>query len=259
MRPTITLTTDFGPRDPYAAAMKGVCLTICPDANLIDLSHEIAHHDVLEGALFLGACAGNFPPGTIHCAVIDPGVGTDRQPIVIEIGGQIVVSPDNGLVTRLDQRYGIDRAWRIEHPDCFADSVSHTFHGRDIFAVTAARLAAGMAIEDIGPSIDSPVVLSIPNPRTGPGDVISGEVIHVDRFGNLITNVDSEMLRGIEGCAVQISDLSLDHVSNTYGDVTRGEPLALIGGSGLLEIAINCGSAADRFGVGRSERIRISA
>ena len=258
MRPTITLTTDFGTRDPYAAAMKGVCLSICAEANVVDLTHEITHHDVLEGALFLGACAGNFPPGTIHCAVVDPGVGTDRLPIVAESNDHVVVCPDNGILTRLHQRHGIDQVRRIEHPDCFAKSVSNTFHGRDVFAVTAARLANGMPLADVGPLIDHPIVLSISEPRIGTDQVIHGEIIHVDGFGNLMTNIDYEMLNMINVSQLTIGDLSFDHISDTYGDVLRGEPLALIGGSGLLEIAINCGSAAVRFGLGRGERIRIS-
>jgi len=259
VRPIITLTTDFGTRDPYAAAMKGVCLKLCSDANLIDLTHEIAHHDVLEGALFLGACAGEFPAGTIHCAVIDPGVGTDRQPIVAQSGGQVIVCPDNGLLTRLHQRFGLDGVWRIEHEDCFAESVSHTFHGRDVFAVTSARLANGMSIDDVGSPITEPELFAIAKPRIGPGNTILGEVIHVDRFGNLITNIDDDQLGTIDVNRLRIGDLSLDHVSHTYGDVNRGEPLALVGGSGLLEIAINCGSASVQFGLGRNERIRISA
>jgi hypothetical protein len=239
--------------------MKGVCLRICPEITLVDLTHEITHHDVMEGALFLGACVGEFPEDTIHCAVIDPGVGTDRQPVVAQTHGQIVVCPDNGLLTRLHQRHGVERMYRIEHEDCFADSVSHTFHGRDVFAVTAARLATGMSTAEVGSPIETPALLEIATPHVGPGQSIQGEVIHVDRFGNLITNVDYDMLQTMDITGIEIGDVSFDHISMTYGDVNRGESLALIGGSGLLEIAINCGSAAGHFGLGRSERIRISA
>ncbi len=259
MRPIITLSTDFGTRDPYVAAMKGVCLTICPDVNLVDLTHEITHHDILEGALFLGGCVGDFPAGTIHCAVVDPGVGSTRQPLVANTAGQVVVCPDNGLLTRIHQRYGIDQVRRIEHPDCFADSVSSTFHGRDVFAVTTARLASGMSIDDVGSLLDKPELLSIATPCVGPDDGIQGEVIHVDRFGNLITNVDCEMFEPLNISAVNIGNLSLQQVSQTYSDVARGEPIALIGGSGLLEIAVNCGSAAGQFGLGRNERVQVSA
>jgi S-adenosyl-L-methionine hydrolase (adenosine-forming) len=259
MRPIITLTTDFGSRDPYAAAMKGVCYTLCPDANVVDLSHEINHHDVVEGSLFLGACAGDFPPGTVHCAVVDPGVGTDRRPIVAKCGGRIFVCPDNGLLSRVVQRLGFEYAWRIEHPDCFAELVSDTFHGRDVFAVTAARIAGAMPPESVGTPVEEPQRLAMAEPHVRPGESIFGEVIHVDRFGNLITNIERGTLDSFELRVLNIGDIQLDGISRTYADVPRGQPLALIGGSGLLEVAINCGNASNDFSIGRGRRIRITA
>lgn len=258
MRPVITLTTDFGTRDPYAAAMKGVCLSVCREATVVDLSHEVQQHDVLECALFLGACFGDFPKGTIHCAVVDPGVGTARRPVVAQFDGQLIVCPDNGLVTRVQQRFGFEGAWRIENRECFAEEVSNTFHGRDVFALTAARLAAGMPPEAAGSVTKDLVTLPIAEPQERSDGTVIGEVIHVDRFGNLITNVDHKMLKNDRSNNVSIGDLSFEQVSTTYGDAMRGEPLALVGGSGLLEIAVNFGSAADNLGLGRGEKVRVS-
>src|SRR5690606_13925034 len=184
----VTLTTDFGARDPYVAAMKGALLDGCPGLQLVDLSHEIAAHDVLEGALFLEAAVPYFPAGTVHLVVVDPGVGSDRRALAASVLDQVVVCPDSGVLTLLARAHGLDEVRAIESPEFRRAEVSRTFHGRDIFAPAAARLACGAPLGDAGPRLERIVELPVPEP-VADGSTVRGEVIHVDRFGNLITNL----------------------------------------------------------------------
>ena len=256
----VTLTTDFGTRDPYVAQLKGVLLARCEGVRVHDLTHEIAPQDVLGGALFLAAAVPAFPPGTVHLAVVDPGVGTARRAIAAIAGGQRVVCPDNGLLTLLARRETIEETRSIENPSLRRAPVSPTFHGRDLFAPAAAFLACGGALEDLGPRVDVPVELPLPRPRSE-GDRLAGEVLRIDRFGNAITNLarsDVEAVAAGRVIHVEGGGRRLP-LARTYGDVAEGEALALIGSADLLEVAVRGGSAAAALGLGRGSEVTVAA
>lgn len=239
----VTLTTDFGARDPYVAAMKAVLHSGCPGLTIEDLSHEIAPQDVLEGALFVAAAAPYFAPGTIHAVVIDPGVGADRHPIVASAGGQIFVCPDNGLLTLFLQEHPLEQARIITNPNFMRKEISPTFHARDVFAPAAARLAAGAKIEEAGEVLDTVITLRIDSPKIDQDGAIRGEVIHIDRFGNCITSIRRDLLRQNVEYRIHWGETTLPGIRRTYATVAPGEPLALFGGFGRLEIAVRDGNA----------------
>jgi S-adenosylmethionine hydrolase len=238
----ITLTTDFGTRDTYVAEMKGAILSIVRDVHVVDITHEVAPRDVLEGALALEAAAARFPAATIHVAVVDPGVGTARRGLAVAARDQMFVGPDNGLFTPFlgDRRW---RAFELTAVEFRGPTVSHTFHGRDIFAPAAAHLARGVEPERLGPPVTDPVRLVWPEARVSEGRV-GGAVVHVDRFGNLVTSIRADAVIALgSSVAVRVAGKSLRLVQ-TYGDLGRGDPGALVGSSNRLEIAVNAGSAA---------------
>ncbi|MEM1550729.1 MAG: SAM-dependent chlorinase/fluorinase, partial [Candidatus Bathyarchaeia archaeon] len=195
-RKIITLTTDFGLRDSYVAEMKAVILSICPEACIVDISHEVRKFDIRMGSFLLFRASRFFPNGTIHMAVIDPGVGTERRPIIIETDWSIYVGPDNGILIPSAQRDGIRHIYIIGNPKYMLKEVSKTFHGRDIFSPAAAYLARGVPPSEFGPEIFDPVVPSFAEPISS-DDSIMGEIIHVDGFGNLITNIKYEDLKSM--------------------------------------------------------------
>ena len=255
----VTLTTDFGTRDPYVAQLKGVLLARCEGVRVHDLTHEIAPQDVLEGALFLAAAVPTFPPGTVHLAVVDPGVGTARRALAASVSGQHVVCPDNGLLTLLARRADIEEVRSLENPSLRREPVSPTFHGRDLFAPAAAFLACGGALEELGPPVDAPVELPLPRPRIE-GDRLAGEVLHIDRFGNAISNLASSDVEAAAGRVIHVEAGGRQlPLARTYGDVAEGEALALIGSADLLEVAIRGGSAATALGLGRGSEVTIAA
>lgn len=247
-QPLVTLTTDFGTRDPYVAAMKGVVADICPNAYILDLTHEIAPQDVLEAAIFLAGACDCFPPNTIHVAVVDPGVGSDRRPVAVRAGGQTYVCPDNGMLTLIAQRHPVQDARAILNPAFMRERVSNTFHGRDVFAPTAAHLAAGWSLRDVGPEAGELVTLAVPAVES-PNQRLLGQVIRVDRFGNLITNIPGRMLEPIRDVAIHVAGVVVRRLSGTYSDVSQGELLALVGSMDLLEVSVNGGNAARFLGV----------
>jgi S-adenosylmethionine hydrolase len=252
----ITLTTDFGTRDTYVAEMKGVILSIARDVQVVDVTHEVAPHDVLEGALALEAAAPRFPAATIHVAVVDPGVGTARRGLAVAARDQMFVGPDNGLFTPfLD-----DRGWHafeLAAAQYRLAEVSHTFHGRDIFAPAAAHLARGVEPARLGPPVADPVRLSWPALRVSEGRV-GGAVVHVDRFGNLVTSIPRDAVAALgAGVIVRVAGKSLPLV-RTYGDLGRRDPGALVGSSNRLEIAVNAGSAAKALGAGPGTPVVVS-
>jgi S-adenosylmethionine hydrolase len=257
----ITLTTDLGTRDAYVAEMKGVMLDIAAAADralhLVDVTHEVAAHDVTEGALTLDAAASYFPRGTVHLAVVDPGVGTDRRGLVVRTERALLVGPDNGLFTPFLEAATPWQAWELRASEYRLSTVSRTFHGRDIFAPAAAHLAAGVSPERFGPSVRDPVRLSWPTVRAMAG-TIAGAVLHVDRFGNLVTSIRAETLDDMgERVAIRLGGRPLALVG-TYGDLAAGQAGALIGSSGRLEIAVREGSAAARFKARRGTPVVVS-
>jgi S-adenosylmethionine hydrolase len=259
-RPLITLLTDFGTRDAYLGSMKGVILSINPEANLIDLSHEVPPQDIRAGALILAAAAPFFPPGAIHLAVVDPGVGGDRRALAAHCQGCYWVGPDNGLFHFIFDQAPELTLVSLENPAYFRPQVSATFHGRDIFAPVAAHLSLGVDLDRFGPRITDPVILDLPQPVFAPG-VITGEIIAVDRFGNLISNLRLAQLTAWLAQAeirLQAGPLTLTGLARTYAQAAAGEFLALEGSHGFLEIACAQDNAARRLkaGVGLAVEIR---
>ena len=246
--PVVTLLTDFGMRDGYVGAMKGVVLSRAPAAQLVDLAHDIEPQEVRSGAWAVRQAAPLFPPGTIHVGVVDPGVGTTRRALLFSSGGQLFVGPDNGLfawVLRPDAQ-----AWVLDRAELFRPEPSKTFHGRDLFASVAGHLAAGLSVERAGTPIDAWVPLLDPAARRD-GSLVLGEVVHVDRFGNLISNIDREVLGPVVDWTVTIAGRRVGAIEETFASVGEGEWVAYFGSTGLLEIALRNASAASRgHGVG---------
>jgi len=239
-RPIITLTSDFGLSDHYVAAMKAVLIRTCPAARLIDVTHTVRRHDILCASITLERAIDGFPPETVHLAVVDPGVGTDRRLILARIKDQYVVCPDNGLITWARSVHGCEWVreitWRPKHS-------SATFHGRDVMAPIAGRIACGEDLREFSRVIDDPVLLEDLAPANG--ERPRGRVIHIDHFGNATTNIRQEVLRKLPAANVKINRRIIGKLRKTYWDVAPGKPLALIGSSGLLEIAVRDGSAKD--------------
>ncbi len=251
----VSLTTDMGGADGYVGAMKGVILEINPFASLIDIAHDIPGGDVVHGAFVLATAVPFFPQGTVHVAVVDPEVGSsERRPIAVEVAGQYLVGPDNGLFSLLLS--GDCRVVRLSSRAYRVPEVSATFHGRDIFAPAAAHLSLGAPLADLGEEVLDPVLielLAIVDSRRE----LQGSVIHIDHYGNLITNVRPSNLKGRAIAAVEVGELKVAGVKSSYCDVGCGEPLALWGSSGFLEVAVNRGRAQERALVGRGARVRV--
>lgn len=246
----VTLLTDFGTRDGYAAAMKGVILSEHPTARIVELTHEVPPQDLVAGAFAWAQSAPWFPAGTVHVGVVDPGVGTSRHVVVVEHGGSLYLAPDNGLLSLLPEP-GVTTARVVDRLP--ADWAIHpTFHGRDLFARVAARLAAGDAPEAFSSTSVEPLWLSLPKPEQV-GDDLHGEVIHVDRFGNLVTNLPAA---SGAGRTIDIAGTQA-HFVHTYGAVERGRLLSYAGSAGYLEIAVRDGSAAQLLSAGRGTRLRL--
>jgi hypothetical protein len=247
----ITLTTDFGTSDGYVGAMKGVILSIAPDVHLVDLSHEIGAQDVPGAAYVLSRAALFFPAGTIHLAVVDPGVGSQRRPLLVTTPRASCVGPDNGLFTfALVETEAV--AFALDCPEFWLPDVSRTFHGRDIFAPVAAYLARGVAPHDLGSLVSDPVRLPQVAPQRGADGRITGHIIHVDRFGNLITDIPGGWLEGGHWYA-EVAGRRIDHFGSTYADAAVGALLMLVSSGGTLEIASRDGNAAAQLDVGVGE------
>jgi S-adenosyl-L-methionine hydrolase (adenosine-forming) len=249
-----TLLTDFGTRDPYVAEMKGTILQICPEATLVDVTHDIAPHDVLGAAFTLAQVAPRFPQGTVHVVVVDPGVGTHRAILALQYGGQRFICPDNGVITFIAQRFDIESLFSVQNARYFApDEASQTFQGRDIFAPAAAHLLNGIPISRLGEQPAKPMLLDIPQPE-GDERSIRGEIIYVDRFGNLISNIPESMLRQrwprLEAMTVTCGGKETGPLRPAYGYAGDEAPMSLINSMKLLEVAVNCQRACDVFGAG---------
>jgi S-adenosylmethionine hydrolase len=243
----ITLTTDFGSGDHEAGVLKGVIWSIAPRAQIADLSHEITPQYVLEAALLLWRVARYFPDGTIHVAVVDPGVGTARRAIAAQLGTQYFVGPDNGLVslllTRVEESKQPTSFIHLDRPEFWLPEVSNVFHGRDVFAPVAAHLAAGTPLKALGRQIDDPIRLEIPKPSRKSNGWI-GQVIHIDHFGNLATNLNVNHLRLMKEVIIKIKGEQITGMVSTFGDRPAGSLIALLDSSGSLAISVVNGSAA---------------
>jgi S-adenosylmethionine hydrolase len=258
-RPIVALLSDFGTRDHYAGTMKAVVLGICPDATLVDIGHEIPAHDVLAGALELAACYRYFPAGTVFLVVVDPGVGSARRGIAAEAGEYRFVAPDNGVLSAVFRETPPKRVVELTERKYARATVSRTFEGRDRFAPAAAWLARGIGLTSLGRAITDHHLLPLPEPRyTDSG--VDGEVVRVDRFGNLITNIDhrgfDRLARGA-GVAVRIGAREVPRIVHTYAEAAPGELCALFGSTDHLEVAVNGGSAAVVLGAGRGTPVTV--
>lgn len=258
MSTIITLTSDFGHRDHYVGVLKAVILRTAPQALIVDISHEIPPQDVMAGAWVLRNAAPAFPDGTIHLVVVDPGVGTDRRPVVVEMDGQLFVGPDNGIFSLISQQDGY-RAWKIDRPDLYASSVSDTFHGRDIFAPVAAHLSIGLQPKQVGEPVSELITYRWARPIAD-GAGIQGWIVHIDRFGNLISNIPSALIReaiGNQQIKIYVGNTILQRFDRSFGSVEEGDPVAYIGSSDMLEVAINKGDASQMLGVQKGAQISI--
>ncbi len=259
MRPVIALLSDFGTRDHYVGTMKGVILGICPDVTLVDITHDVAPHDVLEGALELAASYRFFPAGTIFLAVVDPGVGSSRRGIAAEIGDYRFVCPDNGVLTGVVRETPPKKVIELTERRYARPTVSRTFEGRDRFAPAAAWMAKGIQLTALGRNLPDYQRLDIPTPVVENGQV-SGAVLRVDRFGNLITNIDRKTFEKFgQGGALQIDvgTATVGRLVATYADMQPGEVCALFGSTDHLELAANSGSAAQMLGLARGAAIQL--
>jgi len=260
--PVITLLTDFGTKDPYVAEMKAVIVSICPEAQIIDISHEIEKFNIRMGAFALASAAPYFPEKTIHVAVVDPGVGTKRRPIIVETQRCFYVGPDNGILMLSAQKEGIKRVCQISNPLLMLSKVSKTFHGRDIFAPVAAYLARGKAVSEFGSEIHDYVVPKFAKPEIR-GSGLLGEVMHIDDFGNIISNISIKDLRKIGAKENHFLNVKFKErilrlrFCSTYGDVSPKQPLALVGSHEFLEISVNQGNAANKFKVKVGDSVRL--
>jgi S-adenosyl-L-methionine hydrolase (adenosine-forming) len=255
--PIVTLTTDFGHRDPFAGIMKGVILGICPSARLVDLSHDIAPQDIREAALALESAWRFFPAGSVHLAVVDPGVGSSRRALALHSSGHYFVGPDNGLFTfALDGGFA---AVSIEAAPYRLPDVSRTFHGRDVFAPAAAHLASGVALDRLGPAVADPVRLALPCSRRE-GDAVVGEVIAGDRFGNLLTSVSSADVTELAAggpVSVELGGQLLGALAGCYAEGPEGRPGAILGSAGRLEIFVRNGDARSVLGASLGVLVRV--
>jgi hypothetical protein len=256
----ITLLTDFGLKDGYVGVMKGVIWGIAPQVQIADITHQIQPQNVLEGALALGRVAPYFPAGTIHLAVVDPGVGTQRRPIAARLGEQFFVGPDNGLCTALVEQArqsGADTQFvHLDRPQYWLPEISNVFHGRDIFSPAAAHLANGVPLAELGSPIQDPRLLKFRQPqRVGAG--WRGQVILTDNFGNLSTNLTRQHLAGMSPVLIHIAGRQIHGLVNTFGDAQPGELVAMFGEADDLTVSIVNGDAAVALSVSIGETIEV--
>lgn len=254
----VTLLTDFGLQDAYVAAMKGVVLGIAPDVVLVDITHAVPPQDIRWGAYILKSCYRDFPPGTIHVAVVDPGVGTERRALAIQTPHYVFIGPDNGLFSYVLAKEKIYEARVLENPAVRRATVSATFHGRDVFAPAAAQLATGFPFASLGCEAE-PADPPWPGPQTTPSGIV-GSVLGWDRFGNIVTDLERDLVAGLGkglGFHVALGPERIRRFGRTYADAPPGEALALFGSSDHLEIAVNQGNAAQRFGVHGGQSVKV--
>ena len=256
----ITLTSDFGLRDPYVAEMKGVILTINPNTTVIDITHEIEKFDTRKAAFILASAVPYFPDGTVHLAVVDPGVGTQRRAIVIQAKKNFFVGPDNGILILAAQNEGVEHVYHLTNSKFMLRKVSSTFHGRDIFAPAAAYLEKGVQPAEFGSEVKNPIIPAFAKVKYRSGS-LTGEILDVDGFGNIVTNINEKDLVCKEGktVSVELTGASLKLLfGKVYAQAKRNEPILLIGSHGFLEIALNQASAAEKFHVKAGDKIKVT-
>lgn len=250
----VTLTTDFGTADGYVGAMKGVISSIDSDARIVDAAHGIAQGDIAAGAWILSTYWQLFPRSTVHVVVVDPGVGTDRRPMACAAGGHYFVAPDNGVLHHVLKLHPEARLYELARARYQRRVVSHTFHGRDVFAPAAAWISRGYDPREMGPAIEDPVRLDVTPPDSEEGTV-TGCVVHADAFGNLITNIPGTWILDCE--AVEAGGHTITGLVQTYSDVSEGVACALVGSAGTLEISVRNGNAQRALGVGVGDAVSV--
>lgn len=258
----VTLLTDFGTQDGYVASMKAVLLSMAPAVRVVDITHEIRLNDILGASFVLNQVVDYFPAGTIHVAVVDPGVGTDRRILAARYSGQTVIAPDNGLVTLVDQRLGLEAIVSVRNERYFLTSrVGRTFDGRDIMIPVAAALATGTRLNQLGPPPDTYKLLDLPAPRVEDSTII-GHIVHIDRFGNCVTNIRRQMIEQVVHSTARaeifIGPRSIGPLRGAFAHVSEGEPLALLDSIDMLEIAVNCGRASDLLHLRVGDEIQVA-
>lgn len=250
----ITLITDFGTSGPYIGSMKGVILSIHPEVRVVDLTHDIHPQDVDEAAFVLSRAYAYFPKGTIHVVVVDPGVGSGRAVLAVRTERYIFLAPDNGVLKYIFCECPDCQVFRVMNRNFFLESVSHTFHGRDIFAPVAAHLSKGMDIETMGEPCTEYVRGEVRRPEVRPRE-IRGEIVYIDGFGNGITNIEEGLFAGRAVDRICVRSHVIDGMSGTYSDVAAGKPLALVGSGGTLEISVSRGNARERLAFQKSDAV----
>jgi S-adenosylmethionine hydrolase len=256
----ITLLTDFGTKDHYVASMKGTVLNINPRCILVDITHHVSPHDITEGAFILANAYSSFPKGTIHLSVVDPGVGSPRAPILLVTKKYFFVGPDNGLFTLALRKEKVRKGIVLSNPKYFLPHRSTTFHGRDLFAPVAAHLSMGVEPEAFGPILNSWVKIDFENPRIR-GRALVGKILHIDAFGNLISNIEGQKLFNYvrdDSFVVRVGKRSIQGLKKAYWEGKKNDPMALIGSGGFLEVSIREGSAQKMLKVKKGDPIWIS-
>ena len=254
----ITLTTDFGLKDPYVAEMKGVILSINPKAKIIDLTHDVEKFNTRMGAFMLASAAPYFPQGTIHLGVVDPRVGTERRALLVQTKEGFFIGPDNGILMLAAQTQGIEHIYRLTNQKYMLPNISHTFHGRDIFAPVAAHLDKGNEPSKFGEEITDPITPNFTN-IDRKNNLLIGEILHVDAFGNIITNINQKELSQAKTLKLNLHHVSLQlEFAKTYAQTKPQESLALIGSHGFLEIALNQASFAEKYRARAGDRIEVA-
>ncbi len=250
----VALLTDYGTRDQYAGSLRGAVLAACPDAQVVDISHDIGHHAIREAGFVLRASVTAFPAGTAFVAVVDPGVGTDRRAIAVRAGGYFFVGPDNGIFSFILIDHPEAEVRELTNAGLFRSNVAPTFHGRDIFGPVAGALVRGTAFEEVGPKVEDAFHFEFPKPQFVEDGALEGHVIYVDVFGNLVTSLGGEawekLLQGVGGDLTEIVaevNRVVVPVVSTFGDVPEDDACAYLGSAGRIEIAVNQSSAAERF------------
>jgi S-adenosylmethionine hydrolase len=262
-RPIITLTTDYGTSDHFTGVMKGVILSINPEVNIVDITHNVLAHDILDGALAIGQAYRYFPPKTIHVVVVDPGVGTERRPLLVAADQHYFVAPDNGVLSSVYDQSESLHVWNITAEHYFRQPVSKTFHGRDIFAPVAAWLSKSWQTSSFGEPITDFARFAIPKAKTN-GNTIQGSVLRADHFGNLVTNLTAEDVPELAspsaaagGLKISVGNAQITKLVETFAEGAAGEAVALMGSSGYLEISVNKGNASKTLGAGRGAEVTV--